>query len=89
VPTLAEQGYDLDFRNWVAYYFPARTPDPLVRRWNAEVNKLIADRGFTEKHFTPLSVSPAGGTPEQLAAFASASRQIGAELAKLSKLKFE
>jgi tripartite-type tricarboxylate transporter receptor subunit TctC len=89
VPTLREQGYDLDFRNWVAYYFPPATPMPLARRWNAEVNKLLADRAFTDKHLAPLSVSPGGGSPEDLAAFGKASAKVGEQLAKMSNLKFD
>lgn len=89
VPTLAEQGYDLDFRNWFALYFPKGTPAEPVRRWNMEVNKLLADRAFTDKYFVPISVTPTGGTPAELATIARSSRQRGEELARIAKLKFE
>jgi tripartite-type tricarboxylate transporter receptor subunit TctC len=89
VPTLGEQGYDLDFRNWVAYWLPPNTPEPIVRRFNGEANKVIADKAFTDKAFAPLSVLPAGGTLEQLAAFMRESAKVGAQLAKMANLKFE
>ena len=89
VPSFAEQGYELDFRNWFALYFPKDTPAEPVRRWNTEVNKLIADRAFAEKYFHSASITPTGGTPADLAAIAKASRQAGAELVRISKLKFE
>ena len=37
VPTLAEQGYDLDFRNWVAIFLPRGAPMELARRWKPEI----------------------------------------------------
>jgi tripartite-type tricarboxylate transporter receptor subunit TctC len=89
VPTLAEQGYALDFRNWFALYFPKDTPTEPVQRWNTEVNKLLADRAFTDKYFVPNSVTPTGGTPAELAAIARVSRQQGEELVKLAKLRLE
>ncbi len=89
VPPPAEQGYALDFRNWFALYFPKGTPAEPVQRWNTEVNKLLAERSFTEKYFAPNSVTPTGGTPAELAAIARESRKSGEELVKMAKLKFE
>ncbi len=89
VPTFAEQGYDLDFRNWLALYFPRGVSGEPVRRWNAEVNRVIADPAFVQRFLTTLGVTPAGGSPEALAAFARKSRATGAELAKIANLKFD
>ncbi|MFM9966859.1 MAG: Bug family tripartite tricarboxylate transporter substrate binding protein [Burkholderiales bacterium] len=89
VPTLSEQGFDLDFRNWMSFYGPKGTPVEVVRKWNGEVNKLLANKAFTDKHFIPLSVTPAGGTPEDMAALAKSSRAAGEELVRISKLRFE
>ncbi len=89
VPTFAEQGYDLDFRNWLAFYFQRGVAAEPVRRWNAEVNRVIADPAFAQKFLTTLGVTAAGGSPEALAAFAQKSRVTGAELAKIANLKFD
>jgi tripartite-type tricarboxylate transporter receptor subunit TctC len=89
VATLREQGFDLDFRNWFALFFPKGTPDAPVRRWNSEANKLLGDKRFTDKYFIPGGVTPTGGSPEELAAVAKSSRQVGAELAKIAKLRFQ
>ncbi|MFN0303054.1 MAG: Bug family tripartite tricarboxylate transporter substrate binding protein [Burkholderiales bacterium] len=89
VPTFAEQGYDLDFRNWLAFYFPRGVPGEPVRRWNVEVNRVIADPAFVQRFLTTLGVTPAGGSPEALAAFARKSRATGAELAKIANLRFD
>ncbi len=89
VPSFASEGYDLDFRNWLALYFPRGTPVELARRWNTEVNKLLADAKFEEKYFAPLSVTAGGGTPEELAAFLRKNRETAAELAKIANLRFD
>ena len=89
VPTFAEQGYDLDFRNWLAFYFQRGVTGEPVRRWNAEVNRVIADPAFVQRFLVALGVTPAGGSPEALAAFAKKSRVTGAELAKIANLKFD
>jgi tripartite-type tricarboxylate transporter receptor subunit TctC len=89
VPTLASQGYDLDFRNWLALYFPRGTPGEFARRWNSEVNKLLADPAFVERYLTPISVSATGGTPEDLAAFLKSNRETAAELARIAQLRFD
>ncbi len=89
VPTLAEAGYELDFRNWIALYFPRGVSSEAVRAWNLEVNRIMADARFVEKFFVPQSVTPAGGTPEDLNVFARLNRQTAAELAKIANLKFD
>ena len=89
VPTFAEQGFDLDFRNWVAFYYQKGVATEPVRRWNAEVNRVLADPAFVQRFLTTLGVSPAGGTPEALAAFAKKGRVTGAELAKIANLKYD
>ena len=89
VPTFAEQGYDLDFRNWLALYFPRGVTGEPVRRWNTEVNRVIADPVFAQRFLTTLGVTPAGGASEALVAFARKSRVTGAELTKIANLKFD
>ncbi len=89
VPTLLEQGYDLEFRNWVAIYLPRSSPPDLARRWNTDVNKLLADAAFVEKHLGPWSVSAAGGSIDDLVAFMKRDRTMAAELAKIANLKLD
>lgn len=88
VPTFAEQGYDLDFlRGSFGVLFPAGTPRPIIDRWNSEVNKLMGDAAFLEKFVTSLGLDPAGGTPEDYAAFLKADRNTAARVAKAAKLE--
>jgi len=89
VPTLLEQGYDLEFRNWVAIYLPRNAPIELARRWNTDVNKLLADAVFVEKHLGPWSVSAAGGSIDDFVAFMKRDRVMASELAKIANLKLD
>jgi tripartite-type tricarboxylate transporter receptor subunit TctC len=88
-PTFIEQGYDIDFRNWLAMVFPPKTPMDLARRWSAEVNKLLADPPFVAKVMTAQALTPTGGTPEDLMAILEAKRKLGAELTKIANLKYD
>lgn len=89
VPTLGEQGYDLDFRNWNAIFFQRGTPNDIVQRWNAESNKIVRDTKWEEKFLRPASLSSSGGTPEELAQIVRNSQVTAVELVKLAKLRFE
>jgi tripartite-type tricarboxylate transporter receptor subunit TctC len=89
VQTLKEQGYDLDFRNWVAVFLPRGAPEPIVRRWNSEVNRLVKDAVFTDKFFTPMALTPTGGTVEDFVAFMKRDLATSAELAKIANLRLD
>jgi len=89
VPTLLEQGYDLDFRNWVGIFLPRNSPQELARRWNVDVNKLLADPQYVERHMGPWSVTATGGSSEEFVAFMKHDRSMAAELAKIANLKLD
>jgi tripartite-type tricarboxylate transporter receptor subunit TctC len=89
VPTLKEEGFELDFRNWVAVFLPRNTPEPIVRRWNGEVNRLLKDPAFTNKFFVPMALTPTGGTVEEFVAFMKRDLATSAELVKIAKLRLD
>ncbi|MCC6474462.1 MAG: tripartite tricarboxylate transporter substrate binding protein [Burkholderiales bacterium] len=89
VPTMQEQGFDLNFRNWLAMFFPKGTPAAFARRWNAAINRMLADPKFVERHITALAVTPAGGTPRDLFNFLKANQKVAAELARIANLRFD
>jgi tripartite-type tricarboxylate transporter receptor subunit TctC len=89
VPTLAEQGYDLEFRNWLALYFPQGTPGEIARRWNTEVNKLVGDRAWSDRYVVSQAVTPTGGTPEFLVNYLRRNREMARELVKIANLKLD
>ena len=72
VPTLRESGVDmggLDANQWFGIAAPASTPDYVVARINAAVNKVLKDKALQEK-IGKLEFTVAGGTPEEAAALA-------------------
>jgi tripartite-type tricarboxylate transporter receptor subunit TctC len=69
VPTLRESGVDmggLDANQWFGVAAPAGTPDYVVARINAAVNKVLKDKALQEK-IAKLEFTVAGGTPEEAA----------------------
>lgn len=89
VPTLREQGYDLDFRNWLGIFLPRNAPETIVRRWNSEVNRLVKDPKFTDKFFAPMALTPTGGTVEEFVEYMKRDRATSAELAKIANLRLD
>jgi len=70
VPTLRESGVDmggLDANQWFGIAAPAGTPDYVVTRINAAVNKVLKDKTLQER-ISKLEFTVAGGTPEEAAA---------------------
>ena len=89
VPTLKEQGYELDFRNWLAVFLPRNTPEAIVRRWNAEVNRLVKDPAWVSKYFASMALTPTGGTVEEFVAYMKRDLATSAELVKIANLRLD
>jgi len=69
IPTFAELGYaGMDISLWYGVVAPAGTPQPIVRRLNAELGKIL-DLPDIRKSLADQGAEPQGGTPEQYAAF--------------------
>ncbi len=67
-PTVAESGfpgYEIDL--WFGLMAPARTPQPVLARLNAEVNRILQAPDLRAK-FASQFYEPLGGTPERFAA---------------------
>jgi tripartite-type tricarboxylate transporter receptor subunit TctC len=80
VPAIAEVGYPgFEAASWFGMLVPARTPQPVVERLSAEINRALTHRD-TEDRYAALGVIRVGGTPAEFRAF------IDAEIAKWSKL---
>ncbi len=49
LPTIAESGYpDFNATNWYAYLAPAKTPAPILDRWNTEFVKVLTTPSVRE-----------------------------------------
>ena len=68
LPTVGESLAGFEVNNWIALFAPAGTPSDIVRRWNAEVARVMQSKDIEARlpvegaRFTP-------NTPEQFAAF--------------------
>jgi tripartite-type tricarboxylate transporter receptor subunit TctC len=68
IATLAEQGVPIESNSWNGLLAPAGTPDALVQRVNAEVNRALAGPVVTEA-FQKGGIASLSGTPERFADF--------------------
>jgi tripartite-type tricarboxylate transporter receptor subunit TctC len=69
VPTVAESGYPgFDAVAWHGIMAPARTPQPILARLNAEIVKALKDPD-TMKLIQAQAIEPVGNSPEAFASF--------------------
>ena len=80
VPTITEAGVPgADFISWNGVHAPARAPQPIIAKLNAEMNRVLKLPDVRERMQT-LGLDPVGGTPEGFAAF------IKADIARWAKV---
>ncbi len=66
VPTIAEAGVPgYQFLGWLSLFVPKGTPDEIIKKLNAGLNKALASPAL-RKRFSELSIQPVGG-PSALA----------------------
>jgi tripartite-type tricarboxylate transporter receptor subunit TctC len=69
VPTVAELGYPgFEASTWSGLVAPAGTPQPVIDRLNAEVQKALGTAAMKQKLYEDGS-TPLGGTPQEFAEF--------------------
>jgi tripartite-type tricarboxylate transporter receptor subunit TctC len=66
VPTYREAGFDLVLDQWLGLFVPAGTPEPVVKRLNAEFDRALVDAGVRER-FAKAALEGVGGSAEQFA----------------------
>lgn len=89
VPTLQEQGVvGYDLAGFIAAFAPAKTPEPVVRRLNEEINKILRDKEFAEG-MTAGGIDAAPSTPQQLREFVVAESRKWGELARAAGVQPE
>ena len=66
MPTLREAGVaDYELVGFIAAFAPAKTPEPIVRRLNEEMGRVLRDKEFADS-LTALGVDAAPTSPAQL-----------------------
>jgi tripartite-type tricarboxylate transporter receptor subunit TctC len=82
VPTFEEAGFKgMVLDAWYGAFLPFGTPEAVIARLNAEMNKAAADHA-TRDSLLQTATEPVGGTAEQ---FAAVVREDGAKYARLAK----
>jgi tripartite-type tricarboxylate transporter receptor subunit TctC len=89
VPTMAEAGVSgYETSTWGGVLAPAGTPKEVVAKLNAEINKALAAPEVREKMLA-AGVEPAGGTPQQFAAFIQSEIEKWGKVAKVAGIQPE
>ncbi|MFL9823618.1 Bug family tripartite tricarboxylate transporter substrate binding protein [Rhodoplanes sp. SY1] len=89
VPTMAEAGLPgFESYNWQGVIAPKGTPPAIVARLNKELNAILQMPDVRDSIVSQAS-EPAGGTPEEFAAFIKAETAKWAELIRAANIKPE
>ena len=89
VPTFLESGYkDLVTGSWYAIWLPAKTPDAIVSRLNAEIVKIVGMPDVRNR-IVELGGVPIAGTAAEMDAFQKAESARWAKVVKESGAKAE
>jgi tripartite-type tricarboxylate transporter receptor subunit TctC len=89
VPTFAEAGLaGFELSPWFGLLAPAGTPEPLVRRINADVAEVLRDKDLLEK-FGAAGADPYATSPEQFSRILLEDIQKWAQVVKASGAKLD
>ena len=82
MPTLREAGVaDYELVGFIAAFAPAKTPEPIVRRLNEEMGRILRDKEFADS-LTALGVDAAPTTPAQLREWVNSETRKWRDLAR-------
>ena len=89
IPTFKELGYNgFDGQQWYGITGPANMPEPIVRKLNAELNKVLASPDLAEQMASEaMTLMPM--TPEQFTAYVKEDIARWAKVAKDRKIEIE
>jgi len=89
LPTIAEAGLPgYEQSAWHGLLAPAGTPEPVIARLNAEVNKFLRSADVTER-FKVQGIDVLGGSPADFAAFIRQDVTKYAKLVKTAGIKID
>lgn len=88
VPTVADTYPGFEATSWVGLLAPAGVPADVVSKLNGGVNAALKSPEF-QKFLEEQSLRPAGGTPEQFAAFMKAETQKWGAVIKRQNIQVE
>jgi tripartite-type tricarboxylate transporter receptor subunit TctC len=89
IPSLAEAGVpDFQADTWNAIAAPPKTPEPIIVKLNAAMNDVFAMPDIRSKLAT-MSMTPAGGSPADMAAFVKAETARWGEVIRAAGIKVQ
>jgi tripartite-type tricarboxylate transporter receptor subunit TctC len=89
VPTLAELGYpEANLTSLFGFYAPASMPAEVVRRLNADINKVLGEKEVQEQ-LRKVDNVVSTGTPQQFAAVIEKEHAANARIVKEANIKAE
>jgi len=89
IPTIAESGFaDFNATNWYAFVAPARTPEPILKRWNEELVKALQAPDVREQLLN-IGLIPEPGTREALRDFIAKESRTWAQVIKDRRITAE
>jgi tripartite-type tricarboxylate transporter receptor subunit TctC len=86
IPTMAEQGIDLQITLWSGLLAPAGTPLAIVQKLQAEVARIVRLPDVRER-MAQLGIEAEGGTAEEFARVIATEIPLWAALAKANNIK--
>jgi tripartite-type tricarboxylate transporter receptor subunit TctC len=88
-PTLTELGLPAaNLTSVFGYFAPAKTPPEVIRRLNAEINRILGDKDVQER-LAKLDNVVSSGTPEQFAALIRAEYDANAKVVKEAGIRVD
>ncbi len=89
LPTVAESGFPgFEAVAWSGLFTTAGTPDKIIERLNAEVNRIIREPAIIAR-FEEQGITPAGGTPAEFGQFISRELRRWKEAAQVAHINPE
>jgi tripartite-type tricarboxylate transporter receptor subunit TctC len=89
VPTMEEAGVPrFDISNWFGYFVPSATPQDVIGKLNAEINRALKQQDVMER-LAGSGADALGTTAEELGRFMRAESAKFAELIKVSGARLE
>jgi len=89
VPTFDELGIKgMEVALWYGITGPAALPQPIVQKLNAELSKILA-MSDVQQAFAKQGAIPAGGSPQDFAAFMRAESTRWGEVVRKNNIKLE
>lgn len=84
VPTMSEQGVAFDQASWLALFGPKGLPAPIVKRLNAEVNRILQSPE-EQQRFAAMYLKPGNpSTPDDLAKLVRADLSAWGDVVKIA-----